>query len=103
MLRNLHKNTGLHLGSLLLYKDFISKYSNIAQEVKFTIKDFFNKCEQSHSLLQILLKYAKEFLGVNIYILCGKSTLCIQFIHRVGGLHNTSYSGGLLRKEPAVF
>ena len=60
MLRNLHKNTGLYLRSLLLYKEFIWKYSITAQDTKFTIKEIFSKCKQFHSFLQICSNILKK-------------------------------------------
>ena len=64
----------------LLLKSFDSKLYNIqftkamaktfAQKMKFSIKDFFSKCEQTRRILRIWSHFLKKSLMGNVYLQC---------------------------------
>ena len=54
------------------YFDLIAKLCDAytAQKMKFSIKDFFSKCDQIHSFLQIWSHLLKKSLMENYIFLC---------------------------------
>ena len=51
-------------------KNFQTKSTNTAQKMKFSIKDFFRKCDQIRSFLQIWSHLLKKSLMENFAFLC---------------------------------
>ena len=44
--------------------------SSTAQKMKFSIKDFFSKCDQICRILQILVTFNKEILNGELHFSC---------------------------------
>ena len=56
--------------------------TNTVQKVKFSIKDFFRKCDQVHTFLWIWSHLLKQHVGIqpnvnNAYVILGRNDLCI--------------------------
>ena len=56
--------------------------SNTAQKMKFSIKDFFSRCDQIRSFLRIWLQLLKKSLMEN-FILCAVKIPSIPPLHLV--------------------
>ena len=55
--------------------------TSILQNMKFSIKDYFSKCDQFHSFLQICSHLLKKSLVENFIFLCSVELIkfkCIQ-------------------------
>ena len=60
------------------FREVWGKYST-AQNMKFSIKDFFSKCEQIYSFLRIWLHLPKKFWMEN-FILCAASVVVFSML-----------------------
>ena len=58
--------------------DYTNYRSYTAQKIKFSIKDFFSKCEQIRSFLRIWSHLLKKSVMEN-FIFCAVSTLDANF------------------------
>ena len=64
---------------VLLFMVVISKWDHIAQKMKFSVKDFFSKCDQIRSILRIWSHLLKISLMKN-FIFCAVPAKLTWFI-----------------------
>ena len=68
--------------SILLFPDIGYDIATIAQKMKFSIKDFFNKCDQIRSFLRIWSHLLKKSLMEN-FIFCAVDLVLRNVIYKL--------------------
>ena len=63
----------------LYVQSFIKTKIITAQKMKFSIKDFFSKCDQMRSFLRIWAPFTEEILNGKLQSLCSEYSLDFWF------------------------
>ena len=58
-------------------KKMVSLHTDNAQNIKFSIKDFFSKCHQTRRKQQISSPLLKKYLMENLFFLCSVTFICL--------------------------
>ena len=67
-----------------------SRSSITAQKMKFSVKDFFNKCDQIHNFLRIWSHLLKKFLMENFIFCADYKDTASRFLHGIGTRANSA-------------
>ena len=68
-----------------IFSESLTQFMPTAQKMKFSIKDFFSKCDQIRSFLQIWLRLLKKSLMEN-FIFCAVATGLFLYHQKIENL-----------------